>query len=344
MAHLPPEVLFHRYFQNSGRHPLDRQTYRGKQNLDTLAKEIAVFLRDVQNALNEALYNEKQNVPEHVEHPPFHFDYIESNVANALAFRDDERNYSFIGITMPLVYLMWDSCVALSKSQAVAALLEVPATPEGEETILTIMFQTQLAFMVVHEYTHHVHGHFSQRAPGSPFFNEIEGEGKGNLDEQVFELDADGYAVFHVLAHLIAGPRREQAIKILSCGGRSVGMQDETLFSSFVIAIGAFLYSLPPASASPSEVYCRTHPIQAVRMRWIMDAAISWCKQNERASLAEFMTVNRFQALMSVVDRTMRQTTGHHDWRAQTAFLKSEDGSKYVNTLFTLVRESARTR
>ncbi len=90
---VPPEVLFHRYFQNPARHPDNRRAYRGKQDLDTLPQPLAAFLSDVQNALNEALRNEKQNVLEHVNHPPFHFDYIDSDVSNALAF--GVPDYSF---------------------------------------------------------------------------------------------------------------------------------------------------------------------------------------------------------------------------------------------------------
>jgi hypothetical protein len=38
-------------------------------------------------------------------------------VSNALAFRD--ADFSFIGVTMPLVFTLWDSCVELSRSTAI---------------------------------------------------------------------------------------------------------------------------------------------------------------------------------------------------------------------------------
>ena len=160
---LPPEVLFHRYFQHPDRNPADRLAYRGKKDLHTLPPALASFLAEVQDALNEALRNEKQNVPEHVAHPPFHFDYIDATVSNALAF--PVADYSFIGMTMALINTLWDACAELNKSNAVRALLEVPDTPECEEAILTVMFQTQLAFVVTHEYTHHVHGIFHNALP-----------------------------------------------------------------------------------------------------------------------------------------------------------------------------------
>lgn len=335
---MPPEVLFHRYFQKAARHPADRTAYKGKQDLDdrALGPTLAAFLRDVQDALNETLRNEKQNVPEHVNHDPFHFDYIEGTVSNALAFRSG--GYSFIGITMPLIHTLWGTCVELSEAQAVGAILDVPVSPEREEAILTTMLQTQLTFVVTHEYTHHVHGHFSQRAPGAAFLNEMGSGTDGNVNEQAFEMDADGYAVYHVLAHLIAGPAREQATKLLCRDHLPAGAQDEVLFSSFVMAIGAFLYVQRPFSVDHSEVYNRTHPLQAARMSWIMRNATRWCNQNNRAVLAAYMTLDKFQLLMNIVSAAITGMTGGHNWTEQTAFLQSDAGSKYFKQLEARVK------
>jgi len=128
-------------------------------------------LTSIQEALNEALRNEKKNVPEHVSHPPFHFDYVDSIVPNALAFRFED--WSFIGITMALVDMLWDTCARLSRSEAVAALLGIPVTPEQHDSIHALLFPIQLTFVVSHEYTHHVHGHVLQSALDSTFSNEI---------------------------------------------------------------------------------------------------------------------------------------------------------------------------
>jgi hypothetical protein len=333
----PPEILFDRYFRGPALPSKDRERYKGKLDLGELQKAnppLAAFLGDIQHTLNEALSNEKRNVPEHVDHPPFHFDYIESIVPNALAFRDGD--YSFIGLTLPLISRLWDSCVALSQSAAVVALLETPGTPEREEAILTVMCQTQLSFVVAHEYTHHVHGHLSQRTPGSEVFDEVVSDhGKiGNLEMQAFEIDADGYAVYHVLAHLVTGPRREQAIALLGCAHAPASMQDEILFSSFVMAIGAFLLFASPVDVA--KIYAHTHPPPAARMDRIMHQAIQWCKQNDRSTVAAYMTKERFQTIMVVVERALGNP--EHDWGAQTAFLKSEDGLKYLKALHTLVK------
>jgi hypothetical protein len=118
-------------------------------------------------------------------------------------------------------------------------------------------------------------------------------------------------------------------------------VQDEILLSSFVMAVGAFLYVQPPMSADPCKVYNRTHPLQAARMRWVMNNVINWCKQNDRPALAAYMTLNRFQTLMLVVATAISGMNGGGDWREQTAFLKSEDGSKYLKQLTELVRAHA---
>src|ERR1022692_3802536 len=158
----PPEDLFNRYFQERFRPPVrpedpDPRIYRGKQDLDKVADLVlrSLLLR-IQESFNAALASEKQNVAGHVNHPPFYVDYIDSNVPNALAFRyeadvaghvnhppfyvdyidsnvpnalafryEAEDHYSFIGITIPLINLLWDLCVRLSRSEAIQILIRL---------------------------------------------------------------------------------------------------------------------------------------------------------------------------------------------------------------------------
>ena len=73
---LPPEVLFHRYFQELS--PLWREKYRGKHDLERLEPpELRPLLVAIQGALNDGL-NEEHAVREPVDCAPFHFDYIDS--------------------------------------------------------------------------------------------------------------------------------------------------------------------------------------------------------------------------------------------------------------------------
>jgi hypothetical protein len=69
-----------------------------------------------------------------------------------------------------------------------------------------------------------------------------------------------------------------------------------------------------------------------------MNNTINWCKQNNRPTLASYMTVNRFQTLMLVVATAISGMNGGRDWGEQALFLKSEDGSKYLKQLTVLVK------
>src|SRR5882724_5883891 len=105
---VPPEVVFSRFFSQEFPYcpPVrpedpDPREYKGKHDLRGLPPLLQEQLCDIQELYIEALRNEKQGVMGHVQHPPFHVDYVDSTVLNALAFQYE--GYSFIGITVPLV-------------------------------------------------------------------------------------------------------------------------------------------------------------------------------------------------------------------------------------------------
>jgi hypothetical protein len=327
---IPPEVLFHRFFQTLS--PADRETYKGKKDLDRLQQPtVQSLLVGIQKQFNEALRDEKKNVPEHVDHPPFHFDYIDSSTENALAFRYE--GYSFVGITIALINTLLDVCSRLSRSKAVVTLLGVRLTPEEYDNLQVVLFRTLLNFVVSHEYTHHVHGRVTPRGSESMFSNEILDDGEtGNLEQQTLEADADGYAAYRVLAYLIDGGGRAQAVSLLKLEAKPSGVQDELLFSCFVVAVGAFMFIRPPQALDSANIYNLTHPPQAARMNCLMQQAISWCKQN-RPGLEAWMTLDRFQKLMHGVAESTWGMNGGRDWAAQTAFLQSEDGGEYFRKL-----------
>lgn len=327
---IPREVLFHRFFQRlSSAH---RETYKGKVDLDRLEQPIVrSLLVAIQKELNEGLRDEKKNVPLHVDYPPFHFDYIDSSTQNALAFCYE--GFSFIGITIALINTLFDVCFRLSRSEAVATLLGVRLTPEEYDKFHVVLFRTQLYFVVSHEYTHHVHGHVIPWGSESMFSSEILDDGEtGNLEQQTREADADGYAAYHVLANLIDGGGRAQAVSLLKLEVEPSGVQDEVLFSCFVVAVGAYLFVRPPQALDSTNIYKLTHPPQAARMNCLMQQAINWCKHN-RPGLEAWMTFDRFKGLMHGVAEATWGMNGGRDWAAQTAFFQSEDGGEYFRKL-----------
>src|SRR5882762_3164679 len=194
----PAEVVFDRFFRSEWLSPKDRQNYRGKADLSALDPSLRSLLLKMQAVLNEGLRDEKRDVKGHVEHSPFYLDYVESTIPNALAFRHE--CFSFIGITIPLVVALWESCTRLSRSEAIVTELGVVVPSESVDQLHVLLFGSQLGFVVVHEFTHHVHGHIPAIGLDAEFLNEILGAAElGNLEKQAQEVDSDGYAVYYVL-------------------------------------------------------------------------------------------------------------------------------------------------
>jgi hypothetical protein len=321
-----PEEVFDEAFANCS--PEDRKHYKGRHDLSGLPPEVQKQLRLFQAVFNESLKNEKP-VAEHVAHPPFHVDYVTSDVQNALAFQYGA--YSFIGITVPLIYAVSDVCLRLSKSPSVAALLRVQPSDEDYNKLHAALFFNLLAFIVAHEFTHHVHGHVCLDV-GNMFANEILDVAlEGNLKRQVQEVASDGYSIYHVLANLFDGGRAI-ALTALALESRDPSVQDEVLLSLVVIAVGAYLFVHPLATLNEMNVYTAKHPPQVARMDCIMQEAMNWCVQN-RPALQSWMTPSRFQDLM---DATLEATLGMSSAQVaggQAAFLESGAGKKYRRAL-----------
>jgi len=331
---IPPEVLFHRYFQEL--RPEDRQNYKGKYDLDKLEPpEFQSLLVAIQEALNETL-NYEQPIPEHVAHPSFHFDYVDCPFPDAIAFR--WKDYSFIGITVELIYQLWETCVQMSEAQALASCLDVSLAADERDALRVVLFRIQLFFVVTHEYTHHVHGHIKTISGASTFSNEnLNGSKTGNLERQAREIDADAYAIYHVLTNLIDGPARPSAIDFLKLHAEPASIQDEILFSCFVVAVGAFFFLRFPVAIDKASIYTLTHPPQAARMNCVMQQAIRWCKQR-RPGLEASMPFNRFEMLMNTMAEATLKLNRGHDWTAQTEFLRSQDGIEYFLQLDKLFK------
>jgi hypothetical protein len=324
-----PDVLFHRYFQQLP--PNQRAIYRGKLDLDVIEPPQRDLLRALQDNLNEALRNERQNVPEHVPHPPFHMDFIDSDDANAMAFI--EGDYSFIGITVALIRRIWDICLPLVQAPEIGILLSLPLDTEERRTRLhAVLFRLQLNFVTTHEYTHHVHGHTGESSLDSRFASEINSNDENcDMETQVFELDADTYGIYQVLANLY-NAERAYAAELLGFDGSAPDREDKKLFACFVLAVGSFLFVRRSTVLTPENIHRLCHPAQATRMDFIMRQAVSWCRIY-RPAVAEWMNPDVFDQIMSTVAVVMPGADGGQGWAAQTRFLQAEVGDAYMKRL-----------
>lgn len=330
-----PDILFHRYFQQLPEYK--REIYRGKKDLDLIEQPLQDLLRAIQTNLNDALKNERQGIPEHVPHPPFHMDFVDSDIANALAFT--EGDYSFIGITVPLIHRIWEICRPMAQSAEIATLLGLQLdTAERQTRFHAVLFRMQLHFVTTHEYTHHVHGHTDDSTLDSRFADEIDSSAENcDIDEQVLEIDADAYGTFHVLSNLFAD-ERAFAINALDLDSKPPARQDQTLLACFVLAVGTFLFVRPTKTLTPENIYTLCHPPQAARMDFIMRTAVNWCRQH-RPALAEWMSPEAFDKIMSTLAYVTPGADAGQGWAAQTTFLQTKIGDAYLKTLAAKVEQ-----
>jgi hypothetical protein len=331
-----PEVAFTRYFQE--RFPYippvrpedpDPRRFRGRHDLSGLRPTLQGQLRDLQESFNQSLRNEKLGVPWHVDHPPFHVDYVDSSIQNAIAFRYE--GYSFIAITVPLIYAISDVCLLLSRSPIIATLLGVRPSDEEYNELHAVLVYTLTAFVMAHEWAHHVLGHVCGPGAEATFPNEILDSGcSGSMEAQIMEIAADGYSAYHVLANLIDSPTRP-VVTLLKLHAEQASIQDRGLFALVVVAVGAYLLMRPAPDLSRIDLYKETHPPQAARMNFFMHEAIGWCRQN-RPELEAWMK-GRFQILMNAAAEATLGMSGAQVWGTQTAFLQSKEGTEYVRSL-----------
>jgi hypothetical protein len=321
---MPPDVLFHRYFQSPVWQP---RGYRGKHALEDLdPPQLQPLLTAIQEAVNEG-FNIPERVPSHVDHPPIHFDYIDSDRTNAHAFR--HAGYSFIGITLPLVYKLWDLSSRLSRLKLIPQPSGVALSPgDWCEGLRVVFFRVALRFVALHEWAHHVHGHVGDESESAVFSEILDDDERAGLQRQVLEVDADCYAAFQILATLF----EDAGGQLLRLSDEPTKVQDEVMFSCFVVGIVSVMFALSSSTAiNRPMIYHYPHPPQAARMHCIMYQAGRWREKN-RPGCDAWMPVAQFQVLLHGVG-TAAFETDPSGWNEQSTFLLSEDGVAYMRTL-----------
>ncbi|SRR6266487_44746 len=292
------------------------------------------FLYLLQKTMNEELRLEGMNASGGVKHPPFHFDYlaVAAGIKNALSFQ--HAGFSFIVVTLPLVESLWHLSRRLSRSPAVVELLHLDPAKVAPDALQGLLFGIQLGFLVSHEYTHHVHLHYVESQSGVfRLWTEFQHAAtSGSMNSQAEELDADGYATYLVLAHLLHGNMRLSALAELGRSDLQGTDGDDPLLTCFFLAALAFFCELWHGDTDMASVYRLRHPLPPVRITYVIRVAEMWCRQNGSVPQSWFNPA-RFQELFlaaaEVIEEKARQT-----WDAQMSFLRGGDGVQYDHELF----------
>jgi len=338
---MPQEVILDRFVRTELRKQAGCSGYSGKLDIERVEPaSLRSFLYSVQEAMNEALRSEGINASGGVEHPPFHFDYIDvaDGTANAHAFQHED--VSFIVVTFPMIELLWRSSQALGRSPVIRGLLRLDPSIDLEEQGL--LFQIQFFFLVSHEYTHHIHRHCVLSDGALLLWTEFRNDSaRGDISSQAQELDADGYAAYLVLAHLLRGEMRGKALDGLGASALPNVEADELLLTCYFLALLAFFCTFWRGRLDAQSLYQFTHPPPPVRIKYAIQVAEMWCGQNESVPHAWFNPA-RFQELFRSASHLIGEAT-RQSWDAQMAVLRSAEGTRYDERLFDAFEELRHT-
>jgi hypothetical protein len=279
---VPPEVILDRWVRTQLRNEPGFAGYVGKLNIELVEPpSLRASLYFMQEAMNEALRLENTNVSGGVKHPPFHFDYLDvtDGTRNAHAFQ--HAGSSFIVVTLPMIELLWRLSQRLSRSPLVFRLLDLDPGTIELDALQGLLAQVQLTFLLSHEYTHHIRQHCvsDQESPLGIWTEFLHDEACGSLSAQSQELDADGYAAYIVLHHLLRGERRESALRVLrSAVVTQCIAGDELLLTCFLLAVWTFLCAFWREAADSASVYQLRHPPPPIRIKHLIRIAQVWSK------------------------------------------------------------------
>jgi hypothetical protein len=190
-----------------------------------------------------------------------------------------------------------------------------------------------LYFLVAHEYTHHVHLHVDSSSTEGLWTEFQSDTTEASMTRQAQEIDADSYALFLVLAHILRGGARAAFLQQLKQDGLSETAGDELLLQVFFLVAMAFFCELWRRPLDTRSVRKLSHPIPPVRIKYTIQTAQMWCEQNHGVPQTWFEDT-RFQGLFHAASEVIEKDT-RKTWDSDMAFFKSAEGAKYEEELFT---------
>ena len=256
---------------------------------EQLSIPIGDLWKHVADVLNNGLLGQHGKLDDGVT-PRYQFEFVDSQEVNGMAI--EFGGVGFLGITVPLRTKLWEICFDLSRSAPIAKRFNA-STIEQCQALQVELFTTVLGFVVCHEYGHHVLSHHVHSSKSETFYSDVINGLGGSIDVQGKEIHADGYAVYLVIAGLIAGDRREQITKSL---GEEV-TTDELLLCLFIASVAAFFFIGEPKQFDSQTVESLTHPPAAIRLNYVMYHMKRWCSES-RENLLRTLTLALFQELI----------------------------------------------
>jgi hypothetical protein len=285
-------------------------------------------LRALQDSWNVALGNARHDIPSHVDTKPFHLDFVEADRETATAFC--YGGFALIAVSAPLLFSLSDVCMKLSKSPEIATVLGIPFVPDDYNQFHAVLLSILSAFVVAHEYTHHVYGHVSEDDWLSPFLH-ISACSGGSLAQQTDEVIADGYAIYHVLENNVVTTTANGPNPFFALNSDGSTVSDQQMVAMVAVVVAAYMFTLHECPLSLLTAYTLSHPPPPVRLELVMTEAFLWAR--EFPALGKFLQKN-FLSLASVAAPVIvGQNKAKEMWGQQKPFLQSAVGKAYTQAL-----------
>jgi hypothetical protein len=285
-------------------------------NLSTLHPTLKNQLRLFQDTFNVGLANAD------IDLPTFHVDYVDGEKTDALAFR--YGGYSFIAITLKIVFACSDVSNHLSNSALIAQSLNLKYSANSYNSLQGVMVSILLSFVVAHEFSHHKYGH----VPDYDSTPTTAQSTMGSSMQQVDELWVDGFALSLLLAHYVERPNAH--LDILSALRLyALTCPEEQVLGTIFTAIAGYFLSRPLHKPNFARMFVWEHPLELARL-WQLKRVAAVRFSEVKPELELFVSSN-FQRLIQTTAIVMLDAEGNQTWQEQIDFLLSAPGEAYYN-------------
>lgn len=340
-AGAPPEVILDRFVRTTLCREPGCSGYLGKLDIDKVVSDsFRSLLHLLHRTMNEALQLEGPNASAGVQHPPFHFDYLDVNDGTENAHAFEEQKLAFIVVTLPIVELV--ASLSLRLVPFVPDLFGLDSSGTERDPLWGLLSQILLNFVVAHEYTHHIHRHCGpMRGVSGVWTESANGAYIAGIVTQAQELDADGYAAMLVLTHLVRGERRDSALQVLGkVPPVALVESDELLIRCFLLMVMTFLCKYWPTDFAAEEITKRAHPPAPMRIQSLINVTEMWCNENQSPAKSWRMSRELRKMFDAAKLASGREDTA--EWSAHIRLLESPAYAEYRERLLEAFDELRR--
>jgi hypothetical protein len=254
-----PTEIFNRAFYES------EKGHLGLWQPDAMTEEpLRRHARELREAVNASLQEQRERVESPVPSPSLYFDLIESTRVNAAAKEVD--GLYMVGVTRAFLTTVPDVIKELLSRDSVWKFLLITTDGSTEERRQAeeMIFNTLFVFVTNHELGHIVHGHVTCE---SEEWNRLKSDVSAVLPKQAAEIEADGYSCFATLNWLFSR---------VSSDSESVGVP---LLRIFLLAALGYLESGAVRIWDWNAMASFSHPQYLSRVDFILGHTIGWCEE-----------------------------------------------------------------